>query len=148
MARDHRFGFDHRGGHGFCHGRFDHTGCAGSGEKRPGLAQVWGASAFSCPYCHGYEFADLPTGLLDALVVKAGAEPACDLARRLVCAMADGMQGPIVATSALKETSVQGVFAAGDLARAMPSAVMAAADGAMAGVACHRALALAFPRGA
>lgn len=184
----------------------------------PGLAQVWGESAFSCPYCHGYEFADLPTGVLAApgiaefalflrewtrdltlfptaplpederakisaagiaieasapvrlrhldstltgaemadgrvvplaaLYVKGGAEPACDLARRLGCAMAEGMQGPIVATSALKETSVPGVFAAGDLARAMPSAVMAAADGAMAGVACHRDLALAFPRGA
>jgi thioredoxin reductase len=26
----------------------------------PGLAEVWGSSAFFCPYCHGFEFADQP----------------------------------------------------------------------------------------
>lgn len=30
----------------------------------PGLAERWGASAIMCPYCHGYEAADRPTGLL------------------------------------------------------------------------------------
>ncbi len=30
----------------------------------PGLAEAWGVSAFQCPYCHGYEVADQPTGLL------------------------------------------------------------------------------------
>lgn len=30
----------------------------------PGLAECWGRSAMQCPYCHGYEAADLPTGLL------------------------------------------------------------------------------------
>lgn len=182
----------------------------------PGLADIWGETAFSCPYCHGYELAGRPTGLLAgpgiaefaiflrewtddltlfpmaplpkaeqvqlraagvqladglplrlshegrrvtgavmpggqvvplaALYVKAGAEPACDLAQRLGCGMEAGMQGPIIATSMMKATTVHGAFAAGDVARPVPSAVMAAADGAMAGAACHRDLAQAFPR--
>lgn len=30
----------------------------------PGLAACWGITANQCPYCHGYELADLPTGIL------------------------------------------------------------------------------------
>ncbi|WP_333814622.1 NAD(P)/FAD-dependent oxidoreductase [Tabrizicola sp.] len=30
----------------------------------PGLAACWGITANQCPYCHGYELADLPTGVL------------------------------------------------------------------------------------
>lgn len=30
----------------------------------PGLADCWGITANQCPYCHGYELADLPTGIL------------------------------------------------------------------------------------
>lgn len=30
----------------------------------PGLAECWGVTANQCPYCHGYELADLPTGVL------------------------------------------------------------------------------------
>ena len=29
-----------------------------------GLAACWGRSAMQCPYCHGYELADRPTGVL------------------------------------------------------------------------------------
>lgn len=35
----------------------------------PGLAECWGITANQCPYCHGFELADLPTGIL------LGAEP-------------------------------------------------------------------------
>jgi len=31
----------------------------------PGLAECWGTSVIHCPYCHGYEFADQPTGYLN-----------------------------------------------------------------------------------
>ncbi|AMR25471.1 pyridine nucleotide-disulfide oxidoreductase (plasmid) [Hymenobacter psoromatis] len=31
---------------------------------RPGLAECWGISAIHCPYCHGYEYRDQPTGIL------------------------------------------------------------------------------------
>lgn len=30
----------------------------------PGLAECWGITANQCPYCHGYELADRPTGIL------------------------------------------------------------------------------------
>lgn len=30
----------------------------------PGLADCWGRTAVQCPYCHGFELADRPTGLL------------------------------------------------------------------------------------
>lgn len=30
----------------------------------PGLAECWGVTANQCPYCHGFELADLPTGIL------------------------------------------------------------------------------------
>lgn len=30
----------------------------------PGFAACWGTSIIHCPYCHGYEVADQPTGLL------------------------------------------------------------------------------------
>jgi thioredoxin reductase len=40
----------------------------------------------------------------------------------------------------MKETSVSGVFAAGDIARGAHSVTWASADGVMAGVALHRSL--------
>ena len=30
----------------------------------PGFAESWGISAIHCPYCHGYEYRDQPTGIL------------------------------------------------------------------------------------
>lgn len=30
----------------------------------PGLSECWGKSIVHCPYCHGYELADLPTGMM------------------------------------------------------------------------------------
>jgi thioredoxin reductase len=30
----------------------------------PGLSECWGKTVVQCPYCHGYELADRPTGLL------------------------------------------------------------------------------------
>lgn len=29
----------------------------------PGFAECWGKSVIHCPFCHGYEVADLPTGI-------------------------------------------------------------------------------------
>lgn len=31
---------------------------------RPGFAECWGTSVIHCPYCHGYEYRQQPTGLL------------------------------------------------------------------------------------
>ncbi|WP_187271063.1 NAD(P)/FAD-dependent oxidoreductase [Neolewinella aurantiaca] len=33
-------------------------------EDIPGLAECWGTSVIHCPYCHGYEYNDQPTGYL------------------------------------------------------------------------------------
>ncbi|HEX8658371.1 MAG TPA: NAD(P)/FAD-dependent oxidoreductase, partial [Hymenobacter sp.] len=30
----------------------------------PGFAECWGISVIHCPYCHGYEYRDQPTGIL------------------------------------------------------------------------------------
>ncbi|MEK6419579.1 MAG: NAD(P)/FAD-dependent oxidoreductase, partial [Burkholderia gladioli] len=53
--------------------------------------------------------------------------------------------GEIVRVDAMKQTSVPGVFAAGDASNAMTNATFASASGVMAGVAAHRSL--VFPEG-
>jgi thioredoxin reductase len=37
-----------------------------------GLAECWGKTANTCPYCHGYELADQPTGILLDSSAQAG----------------------------------------------------------------------------
>ncbi|MDR7123559.1 NAD(P)/FAD-dependent oxidoreductase [Pseudotabrizicola sp. 4114] len=177
----------------------------------PGLEAGWGQWAMQCPYCHGYEVADQPTGILmtspavphhltmlrdwthdlalfcnghplpDEVRAKAAgwgipiydlpvvairdegksrtllladgqqvqravvylvsrSEPSCDLPAQLGCRTEDGMTGPFVSVDMMQNTSVPGVFAAGDLCRPMYGALFAAADGARAGSAAHHAL--------
>lgn len=65
---------------------------------------------------------------------------ASPLAEQLGCAFTDGMTGPHIAVDPMQQTSVPGVFAAGDAATAMYNATLASAAGVMAGVAAHRAL--------
>lgn len=177
-----------------------------------GLDACWGKTAVHCPYCHGYELADRPTGVLmigeaslhqvqllqdwtdrltlfanghavaddmrselarkaidivddpvvsveqtdgaveavllaggrrvplDVLYLGSQSAPACPFAETLGCAMEDGPFGSLVAIDEMFQTSVSGIYATGDLVRPMFNAVFAAADGAMAGVACHRSL--------
>jgi thioredoxin reductase len=64
------------------------------------------------------------------------------LAEQLGCAFTDGMTGPHIVVDPMQQTSVSGVFAAGDAATAMYNATLASAAGVMAGVAAHRALVL------
>lgn len=64
------------------------------------------------------------------------------LAEQLGCAFADGMTGPYIEVDPMQQTSVAGVFAAGDAATPMYNATLASAAGVMAGVAAHRALVL------
>lgn len=61
-------------------------------------------------------------------------------AEALGCALADGPMGPFVRVGAMGQTSVPGVFAAGDVARAAPNISFAIGDGAQAGVAAHASL--------
>ncbi|MEK1889278.1 MAG: NAD(P)/FAD-dependent oxidoreductase [Phyllobacterium sp.] len=61
-------------------------------------------------------------------------------ARQLGCTLDEGPLGNYLYTDATKATTVNGVFACGDVARAAGSVAMAVGDGAMAGVAAHRSL--------
>lgn len=77
---------------------------------------------------------------LDGLFVAPRTEPASPLALQLGCAMEEGPLGPFVRTDEMKATNVPGVFACGDVGRAMGNVAMAVGDGAMAGTAVHRSL--------
>lgn len=76
---------------------------------------------------------------LDGLFIMA--QTSIDpLAAQLGCEIDNGPMGEFVKTSEAKATSVDGVFACGDLARAAGSVSLAVGDGAMAGAATHRSL--------
>lgn len=77
---------------------------------------------------------------LNGLFVIPRVHIASPLATQLGCTIEDAALGPIIATDSLKATSVPGVYACGDTARAMASVTFAVADGAMAGVATHQSL--------
>ncbi|MDH6266968.1 thioredoxin reductase [Rhizobium sp. SG_E_25_P2] len=66
--------------------------------------------------------------------------PSSPLAEQLGCAFKDGPLGRYVDVSPMMESSVNGVFACGDLARMAGSVSIAVGDGAMAGVSTHRSL--------
>ncbi|MCY1530030.1 thioredoxin-disulfide reductase [compost metagenome] len=180
-----------------------------------GLQERWGQTVLHCPYCHGYENAGRPLGVLAAHPLSAhqaallpdwgpttyftqgefepdaeqaallakrgvriertpvvelmGAAPALDavkladgrrmavhalfvasrthmaspLAMQLGCAFDEGPLGPVIRVDALKQTTVAGVFAAGDAAIPMSNATLASASGVMAGVCAHRSLVMA-----
>ena len=80
---------------------------------------------------------------LDALFTASRTRMASPLAEQLGCEFDEGPLGPVVRTDASKETTVPGVYAAGDMARAPHTVTWAAADGVSAGIAAHRSLALA-----
>lgn len=77
---------------------------------------------------------------IDALFISAPTRLNSDLAERLGCAIDEGPLGPVIRTDANRMTSVPGVFAAGDIARAPHSVAWAASDGVTAGIAVHRTL--------
>ncbi|MEM6635603.1 MAG: NAD(P)/FAD-dependent oxidoreductase [Pseudomonadota bacterium] len=68
--------------------------------------------------------------------VSFGGTPAADLG----CATADGPLGPYVQVGLMGQTSVAGVFAAGDCARPGHNVTSAIGDGATAGIGCHQSL--------
>ncbi len=62
------------------------------------------------------------------------------LAAQLGCELEESPMGCIVKTDAMQASSIPGVFACGDVARAAGSVTFAVADGAMAGLSTHRTL--------
>ncbi|MBC8101729.1 MAG: NAD(P)/FAD-dependent oxidoreductase [Cytophagales bacterium] len=65
------------------------------------------------------------------------------LAEQLGCEIEQGAFGPMIKTDAFKKSTVEGIYAAGDAARAMHSATLASADGVIAGAAAHQSLVFA-----
>ena len=79
---------------------------------------------------------------LDALFIATRTHMASPLAEQLGCAFDDGPFGPVVRADAKRETTVPGVYAAGDAARVPHNATWASADGVTAGISAHQSLAL------
>lgn len=77
---------------------------------------------------------------LAGLFVASLTKPASPIAQDLGCELAESPVGFYVKTDEFKQTSIPGVFACGDLGRAMGSVTFAIGDGAQAGFAIHRSL--------
>jgi thioredoxin reductase len=77
---------------------------------------------------------------IDALYLAPRTHLNSPIAEQLGCALDDGPFGPMIRTDAAKLTSVPGVYAAGDAARAPHNASWAATDGVTAGVSLHQSL--------
>lgn len=92
------------------------------------------------PAIDGARLADGRLLPLRALFLAAPTEQASPLAAQLGCVFEDGMMGPVLQADAMKMTSVPGVYAAGDAARAMANITFAMGDGVMAAVGVHHAL--------
>jgi len=62
------------------------------------------------------------------------------IAQTFGCALEETAAGKILATDAVKATSIAGVYAAGDIARAFGNITLVSADGVMAGLGLHQSL--------
>lgn len=74
------------------------------------------------------------------LFVAPRSHVASPIAAALGCEFTDGPMGAVIQTDAMKATTVPGVFACGDAARAGGSVALAVGDGTLAGVAAHQSL--------
>jgi thioredoxin reductase len=77
---------------------------------------------------------------IDALYVAPRSRLNSPIAEQLGCVLNDGPFGLVIRTDEKRQTTVPGVYAAGDIARAPHNATWAAADGVTAGVFLHQSL--------
>ena len=77
---------------------------------------------------------------IEALYISPQSRLSSPLAEQLSVEISEEPQGSLIRTDANKMTSVKGVYAAGDIARAPHSVSWAVADGVTAGTSVHRAL--------
>ncbi len=101
-------------------------------ERRPVTAVVSGAEGLSV------QLADGNAVDIVGLFTQPRSLPSTDIGEQLGCLHVESPFGPILKVDETKQTTVSGVFAAGDIARPAPNVPFAVADGAMAGVAAHR----------
>ncbi len=92
------------------------------------------------PNLTGLQLADGRIVEIEALYIAPETRMNSLIADQLGCAMYDGPFGAVVQTDEWKLTTIPGVFAAGDIARAPHNATWASADGVTAGTALHRSL--------
>ncbi|MDB5585617.1 MAG: NAD(P)/FAD-dependent oxidoreductase [Devosia sp.] len=77
---------------------------------------------------------------LDTLFAHTRSAPSSNLHETLGLETVDGPMGPYIKITEKYETSLAGVYAAGDSASLMPNLNLALASGAMAGVMCHQSM--------
>ena len=77
---------------------------------------------------------------IDALYLGPRTRLNSPIAAQLGCELEEGTFGPVIKTDAVRLTTVPGVYAAGDIARAAHNVTWAVADGVTAGLALHRSL--------
>jgi thioredoxin reductase len=77
---------------------------------------------------------------LEAIFTAPKTAPASPLAEQLGCALEDGMTGRHVKLETGQQTTVPGVYSAGDTASPMHNATLASAAGVMAGIGAHQSL--------
>jgi thioredoxin reductase len=92
------------------------------------------------PALSAIELRDGRTVPIDALYVGPRNRLNSELASELGCTLDEGPLGHFIRTDAMQLTTVPGVYAAGDITRAMHNVTFASADGVMAGTALHRSL--------
>lgn len=86
------------------------------------------------------ELADGRVIELAGLFVASKVAPASSLAEQLGCELTESPMGTSIQTDGVMKTSVEGVFACGDVTRPAGNLVLAIADGNMAGASVHRSL--------
>ena len=109
-------------------------------EVAPVVALLGDAPALS-----GLRLEDGRITPVDAVFTNPRTRMASPLAEQLGCEFEEGPSGPFIRTGADKQTTVQGVYAAGDAARPGHNASWAVADGVTAGISAHQSLSLAQP---
>jgi thioredoxin reductase len=77
---------------------------------------------------------------LDAFFTQSKTHQASPLAEMLGCKFDEGPLGSCILLEDNKQTTVEGVYAAGDAASSMHSASLAAASGVLAGIGAHQSL--------
>lgn len=92
------------------------------------------------PALEAVRLADGRVLAIAALFTVAESEAASPLAARLGCAFDEGPLVPSIRVDAMRQTTVPGVYAAGDAASPMHSVTLAIAGGVIAGVGAHQSL--------